>query len=148
MAQEQQQPQVPSDMRAMNRQIIEEFRATRGQLSGRMAGRQLLLLTTTGARTGEPRTAVVGYRKAGDIFVVIASANGAATDPAWYVNLLANPTATVEVGPEKLNVRARTLKGRERDKLAKLVEYLEPQQKLTSRKIPVVALEPVKSQKT
>jgi len=132
----------------MNRQIIEEFRATRGQLSGRMAGRQLLLLTTTGARTGEPRTAVVGYRKAGDIFVVIASANGAATDPAWYVNLLANPTATVEVGPEKLNVRARTLKGRERDKLAKLVEYLEPQQKLTSRKIPVVALEPVKSQKT
>jgi len=135
-------------MRAMNRQIIEEFRATRGQLSGRMAGRQLLLLTTTGARTGEPRTAVVGYRKAGDIFVVIASANGAATDPAWYVNLLANPTATVEVGPEKLNVRARTLKGRERDKLAKLVEYLEPQQKLTSRKIPVVALEPVKSQKT
>ena len=135
-------------MRAMNRQIIEEFRATRGQLSGRMAGRQLLLLTTTGARTGEPRTAVVGYRKAGVMFVVIASANGAATDPAWYVNLLANPTATVEVGPEKLNVRARTLKGRERDKLAKLVEYLEPQQKLTSRKIPVVALEPVKSQKT
>ena len=135
-------------MRAMNRQIIEEFRATRGQLSGRMAGRQLLLLTTTGARTGEPRTAVVGYRKAGDIFVVIASANGAATDPAWYVNLLANPTATIEVGPEKLNVRARTLKGKERDKLAKLVEYLEPQQKLTSRKIPVLALEPVKSRKT
>ena len=61
---------------------------------------------------------------------------------------LTGPSATVEVGPEKLNVRARTLKGRERDKLAKLVEYLEPQQKLTSRKIPVVALEPVKSQKT
>ena len=140
--------QMPSDMNAFNRQIIEEFRATRGQLSGRMAGRQVLLLTTTGARTGEPRTAVVGYRKAGDIFVVIASANGAATDPAWYVNLLANPTATIEVGSEKLNVRARTLKGKERDKLAKLVEYLEPQQKLTSRKIPVLALEPVKSRKT
>ena len=139
---------MPSDMNAFNRQIIEEFRATRGQLSGRMAGRQVLLLTTTGARTGEPRTAVVGYRKAGDIFVVIASANGAATDPAWYVNLLANPTATIEVGPEKLNVRARTLKGKERDKLAKLVEYLEPQQKLTSRKIPVLALEPVKPRKT
>ena len=135
-------------MRAMNRQIIEEFRATKGQLSGRMAGRQLLLLTTTGARSGEPRTAVVGYRKSGDIFVVIASDNGAAADPAWYVNLLANPNATVEVGPEKLNVRARTVKGKERDKLAKLVEYLEPQQKLTSRQIPVVALEPVKSRKT
>jgi deazaflavin-dependent oxidoreductase (nitroreductase family) len=134
-------------MRDFNRQIIEEFRATKGQLSGRMAGRQLLLLTTTGARTGEPRTAVVGYRRSGDIFVVIASANGAAAHPAWYVNLLANSNATVEVGPEKLNVRARTTKGKERDKLAKLVEYLEPQQKLTSRTIPVVALEPLKSRK-
>ncbi len=132
-------------MRALNRQIIQEFRATKGQLSGRMAGRQLMLLTTTGARSGEPRTAVVGYRKSGDIFVVIASDNGAAANPAWYVNLLANPNATVEVGPEKLNVRARTVKGKERDRLAKLVEYLEPQQKLTARKIPVVALERVKS---
>ncbi len=132
-------------MRALNRQIIQEFRATGGQLSGRMAGRQLMLLTTTGARSGEPRTAVVGYRKSGDIFVVIASDNGAAANPAWYVNLLANPNATVEVGPEKLNVRARTVKGKERDRLAKLVEYLEPQQKLTARKIPVVALERVKS---
>lgn len=139
---------VPPDMRAFNRQIIDEFRATKGQLSGRMAGRQLLLLTTTGARTGEPRTAVVGYRKSGDVFVVIASDNGAAANPAWYVNLLANPNATVEVGPEKLNVRARTATGKERDKLARLVEYLEPQQKLTARKIPVVALEPVKSRKT
>ena len=77
-----------------------------------------------------------------------ASANGAAAHPAWYVNLLANSNATVEVGPEKLTVRARTAKGKERDKLAKLVEYLEPQQKLTSRQIPVVALEPVKSRKT
>ena len=139
--------QIPSDMRAFNRQIIEEFRATRGQLSGRMAGRQLLLLTTTGARTGEPRTAVVGYRKSGDVYVVIASDNGAAAHPAWYVNLLANPNATVEVGPEKLNVRARTLKGKERNRLGKLIEYLEPQQKLTSRPIPVVALEPLKSSK-
>ena len=132
-------------MKAFNRQIIEEFRATKGQLSGRMAGRQVLLLTTKGARTGEPRTAVVGYRKSGNIFVVIASGNGAATDPAWYVNLLAHPYATVEVGPEKLNVRARTVNGKQRDKLARVVEYLEPQQKLTSRTIRVVALEPLKS---
>src|SRR5438552_5126643 len=102
----QQQPQVPSDMRAMNRQIIEEFRATKGQLSGRMAGRQLLLLTTTGARTGEPRTAVVGYRKSGDVFVVMASANGAAALHAWYVILLVNSNSTVEVGPVQLIVRA------------------------------------------
>jgi deazaflavin-dependent oxidoreductase (nitroreductase family) len=132
-------------MNAANRQIIEEFRATKGQLSGRMAGRQLLLLTTTGARSGEPRTAVVGYRKSGDTYVVIASANGAAANPAWYINLLANPNATVEVGPDRVRVRARTARGKEREKLGKLVEYLEPQQKLTSRAIPVVALEPVKS---
>lgn len=132
-------------MKALNRQIIEEFRATRGQLSGRMAGRQVLLLTTKGARSGEPRTTVVGYRKSGDTFVVIASANGAAANPAWYINLLADPHATIEVGPDKFEVRARTVKGKEREKLAKVVEYLEPQQKLTERKIPVVALERGKS---
>jgi len=140
--------QVPSDMNAFNRQIIEEFRATKGQLSGRMAGRQVLLLTTKGARTGEPRTTVVGYRKSGDKFVVIASANGAAAHPSWYINLLADPHGTIEVGPEKLEVRARTVKGKERERLAKVVEYLEPQQKMTSRPIPVVVLEPPKSRKT
>lgn len=137
--------QIPPDMRAFNRQVIDEFRAHKGQLSGRMAGRQVLLLTTKGARTGEPRTAVVGYRRSGDTFVVIASDNGAAAHPAWYLNLLADPHATVEVGPEKLDVKARTTKGKEREKLGKLVDYLEPQQQRTSRQIPVVALEPVKS---
>jgi len=136
---------IPSDMRAFNRQVIDEFRAQKGQLSGRMAGRQVLLLTTKGARTGEPRTAVVGYRKSGDTFVVIASDNGAAAHPAWYVNLLADPHAIVEVGPDRLEVKARTTKGKEREKLGKLVDYLEPQQQRTSRQIPVVALEPVKS---
>ena len=141
----QQKPEIPPDMNALNRKIIDEFRATKGQLSGRMAGRQLLLITTKGARTGEPRTAVIGYRKSGHTYVVIASANGAAAHPAWYINLLADPHATIEVGPEKLRVRARTAKGKERQKLAKVVEYLEPQQKLTSRTIPLVALEPQES---
>lgn len=131
-------------MKAFNRQIIEEFRAAKGQLSGRMAGSKVLLLTTKGARTGEPRTAVVGYRRSGANYVVIASANGAAAHPAWYINLLADPHATIEVGAEKIRVKARTARGKEREKLAKVVEYLEPQQKLTSREIPVVALEPLK----
>jgi len=134
-----------TDMNDFNQDVIKQFRANGGKVGPPFEGAPMLLLTTTGARSGEPRTAVVGYRKSGDIFVVIASDNGAAADPAWYVNLLANPNATVEVGPEKLNVRARTVKGKERDKLAKLVEYLEPQQKLTARKIPVVALERAKS---
>ena len=142
---QQQQPPSPNDQKAFNRQVIEEFRAHKGQLSGPMAGRQVLLLTTTGVRSGEPRTTVVGYRRSGDIFVVIAAAGGAPEDPAWYRNLVADPNATIEVGPEKLQVRARTAQGEERERLAKVVEYLAAQQEKTTRTIPVVALEPIAS---
>lgn len=142
---QQQRPPTPADQKAFNRQVIDEFRAHKGQLSGPMAGRQVLLLTTTGVRSGEPRTTVVGYRRSGDIFVVIAAAGGAPEDPAWYRNLVADPNATIEVGPEKLRVRARTAEGEERARLAQVVEYLEAQQEKTTRTIPVVALEPVAS---
>src|SRR5439155_25195161 len=109
--------------------------ASGGQLSGPMAGRSVLLLTTTGARSGEARTIVLGYGRAGDSFVVIASNNGAAAHPAWYRNLLADPNATVEVGPEKIRVRARTAEPHEQDALARTVPYLAQQQGLTSRQI-------------
>lgn len=131
---------VPTDMIAFNRALIEEFRANRGQLSGRMAGRTLMLLTTTGARSAQPRTAVLGFRKVGDDFVVIASGNGAPQDPAWYRNLQKNPNATVEVGAEKFAARASTARGPARARYAAAVDYLEAQQKLTSREIPVVVL--------
>jgi deazaflavin-dependent oxidoreductase (nitroreductase family) len=134
--------QLPADMKAFNQKLIEEFRATGGRLSGPMAGRQLLLLTTTGARSGERRTTVIGYRPDGDRYVVIASDNGAPAHPAWYLNLLKDPSATVEVGPEKLEVRARTAGPDERTRLAPLVEYLERQQQRTDREIPIVVLEP------
>src|SRR2546427_12584006 len=94
-------PQIPTDMKAFNRKLIEEFRANRGQLSGPMAGRTLMLLTTTGAKSGKERTAVLGFGKDGDRYVVIAAGNGAPCDPGWYQNLLARPIATVEVGPNK-----------------------------------------------
>jgi hypothetical protein len=88
-------PQDPStDTLAFNRKLIEEFRANRGQLSGNMAGRSLLLLTTTGARSRQPRTAVMGFRQDGDRYVVIASGNGAPSHPAWYCNVQANPKLT------------------------------------------------------
>lgn len=144
MAQQQPRPNPP-DQKAFNRQIINEFRANKGQLSGPMAGRQVLLLTTKGVRSGEPRTTVIGYRRSGDVYVVIAAANGAPEDPAWYRNLVADPNATIEVGPAKIRVRARTAEGEERERLAKVVEYLGPQQEKTARTIPVVALEPVES---
>jgi len=130
-------------MRAFNKAVIAEHRANGGRLSGPMAGRTVLLLTTTGRRSGEPRTIVLGYGRAGDRLVVIASDNGAPAAPAWYHNLLADPNATVEVGPEKFKVRATTASPGERDQLAKVVPYLESQQKLTEREIPVVTLERV-----
>jgi deazaflavin-dependent oxidoreductase (nitroreductase family) len=109
-----------------------------------MAGRQILLLTTKGARTGEPKTVVIGYRRAGDEIVVIASNNGAEGVPHWYHNLQADPHATIEVGDKKLEVRARTTQGEEREEKGKVIDYLERQQALTQRQIPVVVLEQVK----
>jgi deazaflavin-dependent oxidoreductase (nitroreductase family) len=135
-------PPIPADIKAFNRQLIAEFRKNRGQLSGPMAGRHLLLLTTTGNKSGQPRTTVLGFGKDGDQYVVVASGNGAPNHPAWYVNLLANPTATVEVGPEKLKMRARTARKEERQRLTPIVPYVESEQKKTSRAIPIVVLEP------
>jgi deazaflavin-dependent oxidoreductase (nitroreductase family) len=84
---------------------------------------------------------VLGYGRAGDWLVVIASDNGAPSAPDWYHNLLARPNATVEIGPEPFKVRARTAKPEERAELAKAVPYLEQQQGLTKREIPIVVLE-------
>jgi deazaflavin-dependent oxidoreductase (nitroreductase family) len=136
-------PSIPTDMRAFNDAVIKEFRSNQGRLSGPMAGRQLLLLTTRGAVSGQSRTAVVGYRPHGDRLLVIASNNAAVSHPAWYRNLLADPVATVEVGAEKFEVRATTAEPNERAELATKIDYLEPQQKLTDREIPIVILERV-----
>jgi deazaflavin-dependent oxidoreductase (nitroreductase family) len=138
----QERPQIPADMKQFNRQLIEEFRANRGKLSGPRANMQILLLTTTGRRSGEPRTVVIGYRQSGDAMVVIASNNGAPGDPAWYRNLLADPHATVEVADQRLHVQARITEGDERERMAKVVDYLDRQQALTKRQIPVLVLEP------
>ena len=129
-------------MKAFNRQVVEDFRKTQGQLSGQMAGRKLLLLTTKGAKSGEEKTVVLGYGKAADDrYVVIASNNGAAKHPFWYGNLLKHPQATVEVGSEKFTAKARTASAEEHRRYAPLVPYIENQQKLTDRQIPIVVLE-------
>src|SRR3982074_455103 len=132
---------IPPDMKAFNKKLIKEFRANHGRLRGRMAETRILLLRTVGAGSGEPRTIVVGYGRDGDRLVVIASDNGAPSAPDWYHNLLARPIATVEIGPEPFKVRARTARPEERGELAKAVPYLEQQQGLTKREIPIVVLE-------
>jgi deazaflavin-dependent oxidoreductase (nitroreductase family) len=131
-------------MNAFNQGVIKEFRANRGEISsGPLAGRHVMLLTTTGAKTGKERTAVLGFGKDGNRYVIIASGNGAPSHPAWYFNLQARPIATVEIGPgpEKFKARARTARPEEREKLKAAVPYIEQQQTLTTREIPIVVLE-------
>src|SRR2546423_3901492 len=99
MSSNPQRPQIPSDMKAFNEKLIAEFRANHGRLSGQMAAREPMLLTTTGARSREPRTVVVGFRRSGERYLTIASNNGNDKAPFWFRNLLADPIATVEVGP-------------------------------------------------
>lgn len=131
-----------------NRQVIEEFRANQGRVAGPFAGARLLLLTTTGARTGLPRTTPLGYLndERGRV-VVIASAGGAPDHPAWYRNLLAEPRVTVENGPFTYTATATVLQGGERDRVFARAVEADPgwgrYQERSGRTLPVIALEPV-----
>src|SRR3954453_11725132 len=89
-----------TDYNAFNRQLIEEFRANGGKVGGMFAGAPLLLLTTTGAKSGQARVAPLAYTTDNDRLVVIASKGGAPTHPDWFHNVRANPEVTVEVGTE------------------------------------------------
>jgi deazaflavin-dependent oxidoreductase (nitroreductase family) len=128
-----------------NRAITDEFRANGGKVGGAFAGAPLLLLTTTGAKTGRQRTNPMMYLPDGDRLLVFASKGGAPTSPDWYHNLVANPTATVEVGTDRYEVKATVLTGEERDRLyakqAELYPGFGEYQEKTTRTIPVVALE-------
>jgi deazaflavin-dependent oxidoreductase (nitroreductase family) len=135
-------------MSDFNQKLIAEFRANGGKVGGEFAGRPLLLLTTIGAKSGQPRVSPLAYVTDGDRIVIIASKGGAPTNPDWYYNLLANPTVTVELGTERFQAQATVVTdSQEHDLLyAKMVERLpafaEYQQK-TSRIIPVITLERV-----
>jgi deazaflavin-dependent oxidoreductase (nitroreductase family) len=131
-----------------NDRIIEDFRAHQGQLpSGPFTGRPLLLLTTTGAKTGEERTSPLVYSRDGDHFVIVASKGGAPTHPGWYHNLRADPVVTVEIGAETFRARATVMGDAERRRLFDRHAAMNPAfadyEKKTTRKIPVVVLERV-----
>jgi deazaflavin-dependent oxidoreductase (nitroreductase family) len=134
-----------ADRNDWNRQTIEEFRANGGKVGGMWEGRPLLLLTTTGAKSGQRRTNPVMYLRDGDRLLVFASKGGAPTNPDWYHNLVAHPEVTVEVGTENYEATATPLTGEERDRLFAEQAGLYPQfgeyQARTTRKIPVIALE-------
>jgi deazaflavin-dependent oxidoreductase (nitroreductase family) len=127
-----------------NAKIIEEFRANSGRVGGSFEGAPLLLLTTTGRRTGQARVNPVMYLADGERLLVFASKGGAPTNPDWYHNLLADPHVTVEVGTERFDAQATVLEGDERDRFYAEQSHLYPgfaeYQANTSRVIPVVAL--------
>ncbi|MGW2147690.1 nitroreductase family deazaflavin-dependent oxidoreductase [Nonomuraea bangladeshensis] len=129
-----------------NQQIIDEFRANEGRVGGMFEGSPLLLLTTTGARSGRQVTTPVMYLPDGERYVIIASNAGADTHPAWYHNLRAHPVATVEVGTETFQAKAVPVEGEERDQLYARMVAVAPQfadyERKTSRRIPVLALNP------
>jgi deazaflavin-dependent oxidoreductase (nitroreductase family) len=124
------------------------YRDTRGRFGRRWSnGRQpTLLLTTTGRRTGEPRTQPLGYVGDGDGLVVMGSNAGLPRHPTWYLNLQANPDVTIELEGEKRRMRARTAEGTERERFWEIVSTRYPMyvgyQAGISRQIPVVVLEP------
>ena len=134
----------PSDLNDLNQKVIKEFRENQGKVGGRYAKVPLLLLTTTGAKSGRSLTRPLAYTKDGDRLVVIASFGGGPKNPPWYHNLVANPEATVEVGSERFRVRAAVATGEERQRLydrqAEQLPAFAEYQKKTKRQIPVIVL--------
>jgi len=135
-----------SEMSDFNRKVIDEFRTNEGKVGGPFEGAPVLLLTSTGAKSGERRTTPVVYQPDGDRMVIFASKAGAPENPAWYHNLRANSTATVEVGNDTVEVEAVITDGDERERLFSKQKELMPQfadyEQKTERQIPVVALQP------
>lgn len=138
-----------SDMNDFNQQIIAEFRANAGVVGGPFTNMPLLLMTTTGAKSGQPRIAPLVYTRDGEQYIIIASKGGAPTNPDWYHNILAHPEVTIEVGVEQFQARATVPQAEERDRLfnqmaAQLPLFAEYQRN-TTRRIPVVVLERISS---
>jgi len=137
---------TPDDMKSFNQTVIDEFRANGGETTGPFAGAPLLLLNSTGAKSGETRTSPVVHTRDGDRYIIIASKAGADTNPSWYHNLVANPQATIEVGADTIPVVATVAEGDERTRLydaqAALMPNFAEYAEKTSRQIPVFILTP------
>jgi F420H(2)-dependent quinone reductase len=135
-----------SGLRAVGKLNVPLYRATRGRLFGRIGRAPVLLITTTGRRSGEPRTAPILYLADGPRLVVIGSNAGNERPPAWALNLLANPDAEVQIRGERRRVRARVAEGEERAELWRKVnemyEGFDDYDAKTAREIAVFVLEP------
>jgi deazaflavin-dependent oxidoreductase (nitroreductase family) len=128
-----------------NTKVIEEFRANKGRVGGQFEGSPMVLLTTTGAKTGQTRVNPMVYLVDDGTIYVFASKAGAPTNPDWYHNLVANPKVKAEIGSETFDATARVLTGPERDRVYARQSGIYPNfaeyQEKTERIIPVVALD-------
>jgi proline iminopeptidase len=125
---------------------VRRYRETGGEVGHDWKrGSKILLLTTKGRKSGEPRTTPLIYENAGDAYVVVASKGGAPEHPGWYRNLVKNPAAKVQIKGDVFDVRARDAEGDERERLWKLMngiwKHYDEYQEKTDREIPVVVLE-------
>jgi deazaflavin-dependent oxidoreductase (nitroreductase family) len=134
---------MATDFNEWNKQVIAEFRGNEGKV-GEDQNTSLLLLNTTGAKSGQPRTNPLAYYSENGRIFIFASKGGMPTNPDWYHNLVAHPDVTVELGAEKFAAKAVVLGEQERDEIyakqaARASNFAEYQEK-TTRKIPVVEL--------
>jgi deazaflavin-dependent oxidoreductase (nitroreductase family) len=132
------------DLNDFNRAIVEEFRANEGRVGGGFEGAPMVVLHTTGARSGKERLAPLVHQPLEDGWAIFASKAGAPTNPDWFHNLQADPNATIEVGTEVIDVVARVAEGDEREAIWTTQKELMPgfadYEAATTRTIPVVVL--------
>jgi deazaflavin-dependent oxidoreductase (nitroreductase family) len=136
---------TPPDLSLFGDEHVRRYEETDGEVGYLWNGATILVLTTTGRKSGEPRKFALIYDRRGDDLVVVASKGGAPDHPGWYKNLLAHPDASVQVRGERFDVRARTAEGAEREELWRLMNRSWPNYDTyatrTDREIPVVVLE-------
>lgn len=131
---------------AWNESMMADFRSHGGQITqGPLTGASLLLMTSTGAKSGQARTTPLGYTRDGERYVVIGSNSGRDDQPAWLTNVKANPIVTLEVGSERFQARATVTEGAERRRLLDAhiaaIPAFGDYERMTSREIPAVVLE-------
>lgn len=133
-------------MSDFNAQIIDEFRANGGKVGGPFEGAPMVILHTTGAKSGREHVTPLVYQADGDAIVIFASKGGAPENPAWYHNLVANPEVRVEVGNATQSRKARVAASDERERLWARQKELMPgfadYESRTTRQIPVIVLDP------
>lgn len=137
-----------SEVQNWNTKIIDEFRSNEGRVGGPFEGAPMLILHTKGRKSGAPRANPMVYQAIGDAYAVFASRGGSPTNPDWYFNAIANPDVEIEVGVERVYVKAREAKGDERERIwteqkKRMPGFADYERKTEGiREIPVLILEP------